>query len=523
MGFDRPSAAQETELLEEILTFADDPRGFVHFVYPWGEPNTPLANVKGPRRWQEEELEALTDHVKRAAFAHDNGLNYPIFRDAVSSGRGPGKSGLAGMIAHWHISTHLGAHGIIAANTETQLRTKTFPEIAKWVTLGLNRHWFNVDGTKVYPENWLSDLAAKHMQIDSRYWGLFGQTWTEESPDAFAGAHVPYGLMVVFDEAAGIPAAVWNVAEGFFSDPGPYRAWLAMSQMRRASGRFYDLHFDPEFKKQWRSRILDVREIPEIDQAWVQSFIDTHGGDESDEVRVEIRGLPPKLGERQFISPLKVREAMAREIHVFDDDAPLILGVDPAPRGRTVMRFRQGRDGRSFKPVVLIGADNVKIADEIVKLIDRFDPDAVVVDAGMGTGVIDILKRRGVKVHEVWFGSGALDLKEFLTRGTELWAKAREWLDGGCLDPKDDDLFFDMTKREWKWAGREENKIVLESKDDLAARVRPGYSPDDMDAFALTFHVNPPRRGKRARRRVYQGGDEQRGRSIWDQREDLFA
>ena len=142
MAFDRPSPKQEEELLAHILSFADDPLGFVYFAYPWGEAGTPLANFKGPRQWQITELKALGDHVRRAHFSAENELPYEIWKSAMSSGRGPGKSGLLGMLAHWHISTHLGGHVVVAANTETQLRSKTFPELSKWVTLAINRHWF---------------------------------------------------------------------------------------------------------------------------------------------------------------------------------------------------------------------------------------------------------------------------------------------------------------------------------------------------------------------------------------------
>lgn len=512
---DRPSNAQETELIEEILTFADNPRGFVQFAYPWGEENTPLHALKEPRKWQIERLEEIGHHTKRARFAHDNGLPHEIWKSADSSGRGPGKSGLLGMLNHWNVSTHLGAHSIVAANTETQLRTKTFPEIAKWVTLALNRHWFVVDGTKVSVEPWFAEILSRDLKIDTRYHSIVGQTWTEENPDAFAGAHVPYGLMVSFDEAAGIPPGVWNVTDGFFTDPGPYRYWMAMSQMRRPSGRFFELFHSPVTGKGWVTKTIDIRTIPEIDQQWVKSFIDSHGGEESDEVRVEIRGLPPRKGARQIVDSLAMREAQTRQV-IADDGEPLIMGVDPAPRGRTVIRFRQGRDARSIKPIVLQGADNVEIAEEVVRLVNRYNPDAIVIDAGMGTGVIDILKRRKVKVHELWFGSAPLEKKEFLTRGTELWFKVAEWIPGAAIDASDE-LFNDGTKREWKWAGREENRKVLESKEELSARGIP--SPDDFDALAATFHVSPPRRDRRAFRDSTDGGS--RG-GAWADHDSLF-
>ena len=43
---------------------ADDLEAFVMFVYPWGQPNTPLATKTGPRKWQRQVLRDITAHIK---------------------------------------------------------------------------------------------------------------------------------------------------------------------------------------------------------------------------------------------------------------------------------------------------------------------------------------------------------------------------------------------------------------------------------------------------------------------------
>ena len=99
------SPAQETEILVQALALRDDPVGFVFWAYPWNVPDTPFAGLEGPRAWQLEELEKVKAHLAANKFAQDNGLPLAIWRAAYSSGRGPGKSALLGMLAHWHIST----------------------------------------------------------------------------------------------------------------------------------------------------------------------------------------------------------------------------------------------------------------------------------------------------------------------------------------------------------------------------------------------------------------------------------
>lgn len=485
--------------MEQILSFRADPVGFVFYAYPWGEPGTPLADIKGPRDWQLEELERIGAHVRRQEFALANELPLEIWRSAYSSGRGPGKSAVLGMLAHWQTSTHLGATTIVTANTEGQMRTKTFPEFAVWFGSAINRHWFTLETTKIAPAPWLIELVKKPKEegglaIDPKYWYVQGQTWSEDNPSSFAGTHNPRGLMVLFDEAAGIPSPIWDTTDGFFTESNPYRFWLAASQMRHRSGRFFELGNDPQMAEGWRFRTLSTRGMPGVDQALIKSQIARYGED-SDFVRVEIDGLPPRTSDDQFIPFDNVRAAQKNELYN-DETQALVLGVDPAPRGRTAWRFRQGRNARdccgSLTKGVWEGKDNIQIAKAITDLANKFQPDYICIDFGMGTGVIDQLKRGpyGSRVREVKFGDTAHDGKdsEWGSHAAELWARMRDWLPGGQIEKDDGSkhtMSDQLTNRGWRYSGREEGKKILETKEDL--QKRGVKSPDDADALACTF------------------------------------
>jgi hypothetical protein len=235
-------------------------------------------------------------------------------------------------------------------------------------------------------------------------------------------------------------------------------------------------------------------------------------GPDSDQVRVEVRGLAPRTSEDQFIPQDSVRLAMDNSI-LPDYGEALVFGVDPAPRGRTAIRARQGRNARDpigrDSAIVLDGYDNVQIAEEILRLDYKYKPVAWCIDFGMGTGVIDVLKRRSLhgKVVVVRPGDMPADKKsEFGSRIAELWGALRDWLPGGTI-PRDDGskgtLSHQMLNRGWKWSGREDHKKVLENKEDLKSRGLA--SPDDVDALALTFAINPPRTD-----RMPRGGGAQR-------------
>jgi hypothetical protein len=159
---------------------------------------------------------------------------------------------------------------------------------------------------------------------------------------------------------------------------------------------------------------------------------------------------------------------------------------------------------------VLEGKDNEEIAQRVKALDWKYQPEAICVDFGMGTGVIDRLKRIlpiPRVVHEVKFGASEDKESEWGSHAIALWAKVRDWLPGGMI-AKDDGgkgtLSYQGTNRTWRFSGREEGKKVLETKEDLKAR--GVASPDDMDALACTFEIeNPPHRPKRSRGFPAQG------------------
>lgn len=500
------STAAEVEILTQVLALKDDPVGFVHYMYPWGRKGTPFEKLTGPRRWQMEDLRKLADHTQEQSFRFDNGLPLKVWKEARASGRGPGKSAKFGMVAHWHASTRIGSTTIVTANTEGQLRSRTFPEYAVWFGAAVNAHWFTLETMRIVPAQWLLELVKKipsegGLGIDPKYWFVQGQTWSADNPNSFAGVHNPYGLLLQMDEAAGIPSEIWNVAEGFFTEINPYRFWMAASQMRNRSGRMYELFNDKQMGEGWDLRTLSTRGMEGVDQSVVEDQIRRYGPD-SDFVRVEIDGLPPRTSEDQFIPWDAVRAAQQNNFG-YDDGEALILGVDPAPRGKTAWRFRQGRNARDCCGAATsgswLGRDNVEIAQGIIDLDSKYKPDDICIDFGMGTGVIDILKRKRLngRLHEVRFGDTAHAGKdsEWGSHAAELWALVRNWLPGGMVDVDDGEkgkLSFQLTNRGWRWSQREENKKILETKSDLQAR--GVASPDDADALACTFEVNPPRK-----------------------------
>jgi hypothetical protein len=473
----RYSAADETELMTRLWTpqIKDDPLAFVLLAFPWGEPGTPLANHVGPRKWQREILTDIRDYV-----AHNKGkIDFNTFREAVASGRGIGKSALVSWLVIWMLTTRIGGSVIVSANSEAQLRSVTWAEITKWLAMSLNSHWFEIAATRIMPAKWLTEIVEKELRKGTRYWSCEGRLWSEENPDAYAGLHNEDGVMLVFDEASGIPDSIWSVADGFFTENTPNRFHVAFSNPRRNTGYFYEtFHSKRAF---WRTRNIDAREVEGTDKNLYQRIIDEYGSD-SYQANVEVYGQFPSEGDDQFLAVNVVDDAMARPKHK-DETAPIAIGVDPARFGSdaTVIAVRQGRDIVEIRR--LRGADTMEVVGHVIDAIEQYKPALTVIDeGGLGAGIVDRLKEQRYKIRGVNFGSKSKNQLMWGNKRAEMWGTMRDWLKTASI-PADRFLKTDLIGPKVKPDSK--GTLFLESKKDMKARGLA--SPDAADAIAVTF------------------------------------
>lgn len=460
----------EEALIEAVATFRRDPLGFVMFAFPWGEPNTPLVNEDGPEDWQAEVLASVGIGLKDLDEA---------IQEATASGHGVGKSCLVSWLILWAMSTHEDTRGVVTANTEVQLRTKTWPELSKWYRLLICRHWFKLTATALF------SVDPAH----EKTWRVDAIPWSENNTEAFAGLHnAGKRVIVVFDEASAIPDVIWETTEGALTDADTEILWFAFGNPTRNTGRFRECF--GRFRHRWMTRQVDSRTVRITNKEQIRQWVEDYGED-SDFVRIRVRGVFPRAGAQQFIDSQRVEEAQRREAGHIPSD-PLVLGVDVARFGddQTVICPRRGRDARTKPWVTLRGADTMQVAGRVAEIAAQIKPDAVFVDeGGLGAGVVDRLKQLGVPgVIGVNFGA-APDSENPVAEGVrvknkraEMWARMREWLRNGAV-PEDHELMSDLTGVEYGFDA--DNAIQLERKE--AMKKRGLASPDKGDALALTF------------------------------------
>ena len=203
----QPEDEQELMARLWVPSLKDNPLAFVLYLFPWGQKGTPLEHFSGPRKWQRDVLNDIATHIK----TNKGNVDFAVLQEAVSSGRGIGKSALVSWLTIWMLSTRIGSTTIISANSENQLRSITWAEITKWLAMSINSHWFEVSATRVTPAKWLTELVERDLKKGTRYWGVEGRLWSAENPDAYAGVHNFDGVLVIFDEASGIDDSIWAV------------------------------------------------------------------------------------------------------------------------------------------------------------------------------------------------------------------------------------------------------------------------------------------------------------------------
>ena len=463
------------DLHEWLAEVSGDPLAFVMGAFPWRKPGTVLENSDGPEDWARDLMNRIRDGIIDTNTA---------IQEAIASGHGIAKSATVSHLVLWAFCTAPDTRGVVTANTETQLKTKTWAELGKWFNLAFfTRNHFTLTATGLFSKD----------PDRERTWRIDMIPWSEKNPAAFAGLHNKgKRLLLVFDEASEIPDIIWETAEGALTDADTEIIWLAFGNPTRNSGRFRECFPGGKFERQWHHLQIDSRTVRITNKKRLQNWIDAYGLD-SDFVRVRVLGQFPRKGLMEFFSATEIDEAMTREVTVERTD-PLALGVDVARYGMnsSVLFARKGRDARTIDRQRYHGLNTVELTDRIVAFQDQYRADGIMVDGGgVGGGVVDNIRNRRLYCYEVQFGGkdviynqATITGERYANNRAAMYGACRAWLRGGCL-PNDPELRRQMLAIRYTYNNKDE--IILERKEDLVDEDGQGIALDDIDALCLTF------------------------------------
>ena len=452
------------QLIGYLGSFGKDPLGFVETLFGWGAGE--LEGCAGPEAWQRELLERIGRGLSPTS----------AIQEAIASGHGVGKSAVVSWIILWALTTAVDTRGVVTANTETQLKTKTWAELSKWHRLFTFRDLFKLEATALYATE----------ELRSKTWRVDMVAWSERNPEAFAGLHNQgRRVFMIYDEASSIPDLIWETSEGFLSDEGTERLWLVCGNPTRSTGRFRECFEGGR----WTTTQVDAREVGFTNKGQIGQWAEAYG-DDSDFFRVRVKGVFPRVGSSEFIPSYLIAQARVREAEAQPFE-PCILGVDVARYGEdeSVIAVRKGRDARSVPALRLRGVDTMGLAARVVEMAQSLRADAIFIDGvGVGGGVVDHCRQLRLDVFDIQgsqkpANADVLSRSErYSNRRCEMWGALRAWLATGAIEDNEE-LAQQLVAPSYGFNQRDE--IQLERKEDL--RRRGVGSPDWADALALTF------------------------------------
>ena len=453
------------KLIKLIGEMDHDPLQFVTDAFEWGTGE--LSAFDGPDEWQTQTLTEIGNLLKAGEITTQQAIQI-----AVASGHGIGKSALVSWIILWAISTKADTKGVVTANTENQLKTKTWAELAKWYRLCITRDWFKLTATALFS----TDIEHE------KTWRIDMVAWSERNTEAFAGLHNKGSrVLLVFDEASAIHDMIWEVSEGALTDDDTEIIWCCFGNPTQNIGRFRECF--GKFKHRWITRQIDSRTVKMTNKVQLQKWVDDYGED-SDFVRVRVRGVFPSASSNALFGLDEVEESMAKVYPVGSQDhAAVILGVDVARQGDDSSTISR-RKGMVAYPIRLMKIpDTMLVASQVSQEMTANGADACFVDesGGYGAGVVDALRQIGKDPVGVQFGGKASDPRYFNKR-SEMYFELSKWIKSGGNLPDDRELKEELCATTYTFQG---DKFRLCDKDDIKAAI--GRSPDKADGLALTF------------------------------------
>ena len=394
-------------------------------------------------------------------------------RISVRSGHGVGKSTASAWAMLWYLFLRFPVKIVVTAPTSSQLYDALFAEVKRWV--------------KVLPPVLFDQLEVKQDRIEMKDANneafISARTSRAEQPEALQGVHSD-NVMLVADEASGIPEQVFEAAAGSMS--GHAAVTLLLGNPVRSSGFFFDTH--NRLAGDWITMKVSCADSPRVSEAYIEEMKARYG-EESNAYRIRVLGEFPRSDDDTVI-PMELLElAMNRDVEA-SKHATLVWGLDVARFGsdRSALCKRQGNAVlepiKTWKNLDLMQLTGAVVA-EFEILVPSQRPQEILVDSiGLGAGVVDRLKELGLPARGINVAESPAMGGTYRNLKAELWHKAKAWLESrDCRMPKDEALIAELATVRYSFTSN--GKIQIEGKDEL--KKRGMASPDRADAFCLTF------------------------------------
>lgn len=391
---------------------------------------------------------------------------------SVRSGHGTGKSTSLSWSMLWFVLFRFPCKVVVTAPTTAQLYDALFAELKRWIN-----ELPPALGVLLETKTDRVELVAAPSEAF-----ISARTSRAEQPEALAGVHSD-NVMLVVDEASGVPEQVFEAASGSMS--GHSATTILAGNPTRSTGTFFETH--TRLREHWLTLHWSCIDSNRVSQEFIDEMKIRYGED-SNAYRIRVLGEFPQADDDTII-PLHLAEsAKARDVTP-SPTTRAVWGLDVARFGtdRTVLARRTGPvvgDVETWR-----GLDLMQTTGRVKALYDALLPSdrpaEILVDViGLGAGVHDRLRELGLPVRAVNVSEAPAFGQTYFNLRTELIFRCRGWLEQrGSRLPNDAELIAEMTSIRYSFASS--GKMKAEGKDDM--RRRGLRSPDKADAVFLTF------------------------------------
>jgi phage terminase large subunit len=416
-----------------------------------------------PDPWQAEVLEAFPTSP----------------RIAMMACTGPGKTLVLGVLGWNYLLTRPHPHVAVTSISGDNLKSGLWTELAR---LGNRSPLLG----RIFEQQKTMIFAKEHPGT----WKLEARSWAKDAnPEqigaALRGVHAEY-VMWLLDETGDYPPAILPVVEAIFSgEPKEAHVVQAGNPINR-QGPLYHAH---THRDTWKVVNItadpnDPNRTPRVSVEHAQQQINEWGR-ENPWILINIFGQFPPSSMNALIGPEEVEKAMKRYYRPYEiGDAPKVLGVDVARMGddASVIFPRQGI--QAFKMLRYRNVDSTQGAGQVVRKWDEWEADGVFIDdtGGFGSGWIDNLIRLGKSPIGVHFAGNAHEHGRYYNKRAEMYFDAVAWIKRGGALPESRELMRALTETTYT---HKNDKLILEPKEIVKEKL--GFSPDEADAFVLTF------------------------------------
>lgn len=442
----------------------------------------PSPYLADPTSWVHDRGGGFAYSLQREILESVRGNRYT----AVKSCHAAGKSYIAAQAVAWWVDTH-------EPGTATVVTTAPTADQVRRIL------WKEINRVHAHGQRRVGQLAGRTNQTE---WLIgtepiaFGRKPADYDQAAFQGIHEEY-VLVIFDEADGIPQTLYDEAAGLMTTDlcrmlligNPYDPQSPFATACKP-GSLYNVitisafdtpNFTGEAIPDRLTRLL-------VTPTWVEERR-AEWGEDSPLWHAKVLAEFP-IDTADGVIPLSwIRRCQEVDWADAAQRVQVALGVDPAAGGddQTVIRCRRGN--RAAEVWRVSSADPKVVCDAVVHAAVETGATRINVDSiGWGWGLAGMLELAlpRIAVNYVNVAETSREPERFMRLRDELWwmgrenSQARAW----DLTDIDDRTVSDLTSV--KYSIGVGGRVKVEPKDDT--RKRLGRSPDDADALLLAFH-----------------------------------